>query len=321
VSPGVPADLDAITMRLLQRDPSARYRTARDVIAALRGCAAAPRDGRVELRRLLAERFPERARPVPPLSSDVSAPGFAGAGEPSSPGAYAFAVSSPGSGEASWPARSTTGHAVGEALEAAAPRARRGRWLAAIGLGLTAAVTITAVRLADRHTTRMTPQATEASPTSPAPSERSLSTPAPDTAHVASSPPVAPTPQAPAAPTSSTLTIATNPPGATVRIDAGSAPLTVARSPLTVQVTPGVQLHIRAELEGFQVATQDATIEPGRQSIVVTLAPLETETSAAKTVKRPAPTPSTTPGTKPTTSRAPTPKPPSPNHADPEIIE
>jgi serine/threonine-protein kinase len=57
----VPADLEAITMKLLARVPSDRYPNAEAVIAELLRCVAAPRDGRGELVHLLAQRFPDSA--------------------------------------------------------------------------------------------------------------------------------------------------------------------------------------------------------------------------------------------------------------------
>jgi serine/threonine-protein kinase len=54
----VPADLEAIAMRLLARERADRYQTADEVHTALLACADAPRDGRGELAQLLAERFP-----------------------------------------------------------------------------------------------------------------------------------------------------------------------------------------------------------------------------------------------------------------------
>lgn len=55
---GVPHDLDVVTMQLLTRDKEARYATAEQAIEDLARCADAPRNGRAELARLLAERFP-----------------------------------------------------------------------------------------------------------------------------------------------------------------------------------------------------------------------------------------------------------------------
>ncbi len=64
----VPPDVEAITMRMLSRDRAQRFQTAAEVIDALVACADAPRDGRGELIRLLAERFvesPARLRSSP----------------------------------------------------------------------------------------------------------------------------------------------------------------------------------------------------------------------------------------------------------------
>jgi serine/threonine-protein kinase len=58
---GVPADLEAVTMKLLARDLDDRYASAEAAIGALLACADAPRDGRGALVQLLAERFPTLA--------------------------------------------------------------------------------------------------------------------------------------------------------------------------------------------------------------------------------------------------------------------
>jgi eukaryotic-like serine/threonine-protein kinase len=58
VRPGVPADVEAIAMKLLACDRNDRFPTAETAIQALLRCSDAPRDGRGELVGLLAERFP-----------------------------------------------------------------------------------------------------------------------------------------------------------------------------------------------------------------------------------------------------------------------
>ena len=55
----IPPDLEAVAMKLLSRDRAARYQTAEAVIEALVACKNAPRDGRGELVRFLAEHFAE----------------------------------------------------------------------------------------------------------------------------------------------------------------------------------------------------------------------------------------------------------------------
>ncbi|HEY4243495.1 MAG TPA: protein kinase [Kofleriaceae bacterium] len=72
----VPPDLQAIVMRLLERDRDARFPRAADVIAALVACADAPRDGRGDLARLLGVRFAaEVAARTAPAASDAPPPG------------------------------------------------------------------------------------------------------------------------------------------------------------------------------------------------------------------------------------------------------
>lgn len=54
---GIPADLEAVAMKLLARDPANRYQTAAEVVSDLTTCEAMPRDGRRALADALAERF------------------------------------------------------------------------------------------------------------------------------------------------------------------------------------------------------------------------------------------------------------------------
>jgi len=60
---GVPADLEAIAMRLLAYLRDERYQTAGLAAHDLLHCQDAPRDGRAELARLLDERFPRAQGP------------------------------------------------------------------------------------------------------------------------------------------------------------------------------------------------------------------------------------------------------------------
>jgi len=61
VRPEIPKDLERVTMKLLERDLSARYANAEEAIADLMNCDDAPRSGREALITVLAERFPKSA--------------------------------------------------------------------------------------------------------------------------------------------------------------------------------------------------------------------------------------------------------------------
>lgn len=56
VRAGVPAELDAVVMKLLERDPRRRYGSALEAIEALMACSDSPRDGRGALVQLVAAR-------------------------------------------------------------------------------------------------------------------------------------------------------------------------------------------------------------------------------------------------------------------------
>jgi len=58
----IPKDVERVTMKLLEREASARYATAEDALAELLECNDAPKRGREALSGLLAERFPMEAR-------------------------------------------------------------------------------------------------------------------------------------------------------------------------------------------------------------------------------------------------------------------
>ncbi len=59
--PDVPKDLERVAMKLLERDLPARYATGEQAIRDLHACDDAPKDGREQLIRVLAERFPHSA--------------------------------------------------------------------------------------------------------------------------------------------------------------------------------------------------------------------------------------------------------------------
>src|SRR5207244_1426654 len=62
IRPDIPADLEAVTVKLLMRDREQRYATAEQAIEDLARCTDNPRNGRSELVRLLASRFPAEAK-------------------------------------------------------------------------------------------------------------------------------------------------------------------------------------------------------------------------------------------------------------------
>jgi serine/threonine protein kinase len=74
----VPADLEAVAMRLLAYYRDERYGTAELATRDLLRCQDAPRDGRADLARLLDERFPRSQGPLarpPELAPPSKAPG------------------------------------------------------------------------------------------------------------------------------------------------------------------------------------------------------------------------------------------------------
>lgn len=91
---GIPADLEAVAMKLLARDPANRYQTAAEAVSDLSACEAIPKDGRRSLAETLTERFtrspgahgrwlsrpgyqsekPEPLEAVPPREATVSTP-------------------------------------------------------------------------------------------------------------------------------------------------------------------------------------------------------------------------------------------------------
>ncbi len=304
VCQGVPADLEAITMRLLERDLTRRFQTARQVITALQACRSASRDGRAELARLLAERFPERALRVPaPPDPAAEADHHRPPDEPSPPGQRTLALPISEPPAVPWQAP-TTGPTHGQAVRSPLRRARRGPWITAGVLSLAAASTLALVRRPDLRAV----DAADATP--PTSSPRTGSVPVPAIAPPSPSASIPPTPLV-------TATIATRPPGARAWIEASSMPAIAALSPLTVHVMPGTRVHIRAELEGFQAAWQDATIDHEGQTVEVTLVPLDGQLSHARTIRNSTSVPGSVTVAKP---RRPA-RPPSTPNDDPGIIE
>jgi hypothetical protein len=75
LNPEVPEDLDAVVMRLLERDRNRRYTTALEAVEDLASCSTASARARLDLESLLVARFPDQApargrhSSVPPLGN------------------------------------------------------------------------------------------------------------------------------------------------------------------------------------------------------------------------------------------------------------
>ena len=136
--PGIPADLEAVAMRLLAYDRADRYRTAELAAHDLMRCQDVPRDGRRELVGLLDERFPRPHRQDPCSRPPEPGPPSTGPHTVTGPPEPADAPPAP------WPG------AQGEGLRRAGllKRAwRRWRWRALACVMLLALVLATAITL------------------------------------------------------------------------------------------------------------------------------------------------------------------------------
>ncbi|MDQ3366252.1 MAG: protein kinase [Myxococcota bacterium] len=240
---GVPADLESITMRLLERDRSARYANAELAVDDLARCADAPRNGRSELARLLAERFPQavagrasRQQIQPPSGSNGtrSAP----TAQDRRPPAVATPVMPAQTPATPWQPSSTT--LASAASQSVAPRrvAARRPWIAGIGAVVVVGMSLGAF-LAFR-------KGDERQPVSAAPS-------------IDAAAPVV----------LGEIRIATVPTGATVKVDGHSR----GPSPITLQFTPGTRIAIMAENDGYMPASQTITVGEGTQELSLTLPP------------------------------------------------
>ncbi len=265
VRAGVPADLQTITMRLLERDRTARYANAEEVIDDLARSADAPRNGRSELARLLAERFPDAvagrtSRPqiqAAPGSSDSHAAPTTrerrpAAATPAMPAASATPImpSPP------WQPSSTT---LAGAASQALPRKRgslRWPWIAGamvVAVGVTSGVVLALRRDGGD------PQTASRSGGS-----------APDVVDE--------------------IHIATVPPNANIRIDGKS----YGTSPVVARRARGTRIAIAAEREGFVSASQTLTVAEGVQEVSLTLAQVPTVTTAITDAGLPDAPPTTT---------------------------
>lgn len=251
ITSDVSRDLDAVTMRLLAREKEVRYTVAEDVIEDLARCADAPRNGRAELVRLLAERFPDvrgsrpppgrasqpppaRASQPPPARASQSLPG--GASQPPVRASHqASTVRIP----PAHPSYTTLGGAASQSM--ASQRLRRTMpILAGIFVGV-AILTGIGVYATTRRSASPTPEIDAALP---ADATRSVDV-APETA----------------------LTITTDPVGAIVRINGVDR----GTSPVTLRVPKGQQITIDVRRDGYEPTGQIAVMDHDAQAIALTL--------------------------------------------------
>jgi serine/threonine-protein kinase len=188
--PDLPADIEQVTMQLLEKQRERRFQSAAAALAALATCAAYPRSGREALALLMAARLPDRAPrrgPLPPAAPE----GRADADD--SPPSPRVTVADPP--RRRLPAfEDPYGPAVARRADR---RRRRTRRLALLAGGVVAGATLGAMlhflngRDADAdRSAPSTPQLAQPSP--PAPSPPAPSPPAPS--------PPAPSPPAPSPP-------------------------------------------------------------------------------------------------------------------------
>jgi serine/threonine protein kinase len=320
---GCPADLTAITMRLLERQPSNRYRTAQEVIDALQSCQAVSKNGRAELLKLLADRFPDRARRVATPSTtasesvDPEPETASGMSAPVEPDHSPLLIAAP---NAAW--ATTTGHGAGEAIARPRPSTPRRRQLV-IGTAIAvAAAAFTVLGLvAKRHDRATTGAATIATrDTTPAAAS--------PTGREAPQPPFAPAARQPKAPNAAeakavdqapaaeppalSLVVQATPAAAMIEIE-GARRLVTGAASVTARFSPGAKVEIRAHLDGYLDARR--LIEVDRDTtLTLALTPIAPP-AAPSPVVRPAGPPSggnrpptrapSTPATKPTKRQPP----------------
>ena len=273
VRPEIPADLEAVTMRLLERDKAARYARAELVMDDLASCVDAPRSGRgrLDLARLLAARFPEAVA----VRSSTPRPGVGTPSADATPhpqiqvtvrgdGHNMPPVGTPAS---SWqPSKTTLGTAASQSVHGAR-RGARWPWLVASGLVLLGAAAGTFALALTKRDDRSEPSPRTAT----APPEAAGSN----------------EPQEPRGMNAgqSTLTVITEPPGRAIRIDGASR----GKAPLTISAAPGSQVAIEAELDGFEPTKQTLEVAHETRTVTVSMKTRPAMTRSAVTIQPPAP--------------------------------
>ena len=239
ITSDVSRDLDAVTMRLLAREKEVRYTVAEDVIEDLARCADAPRNGRAELVRLLAERFPDVRGSRPPPGR-ASQPPLVRASQP--PGNAPHAASTlripPPPNIPARPSHTTLGGAASQSMTARGLR-RAVPILAGIFVGVAVLVGVGVYV----KRSNLTPEAASAWPADAPPSVD--------------------------APSETELTITTDPAGSIVRIDDADR----GTSPVTLRIPKGRRITISARRDGYAPVRQIVVMNHDAQAIALTLHP------------------------------------------------
>ncbi|MEP6864980.1 MAG: serine/threonine-protein kinase [Deltaproteobacteria bacterium] len=257
----VPADLEAVAMRLLERDKRARYANAEAAIADLSRCRDASRDGRGDLVRLLVERFASAI-------ADRNSGRIDNGSHPSRSASVATARERPIQAAAAGPwatPPTTLGLAASQAsgstpTRSRAPYAIGGAVVVALGVGATFGLV--------RRSSGESSNAAQSTPH------------AMDAARVAASPPDAVV-TSPDASAMYSVSITTTPPGADVFIDDAAR----GASPVTLSLSPGTHVHIRGSKSGYNDAVSDVVATQDAQTVALTLSARASSSGAAKSSK------------------------------------
>ncbi|HEV7559422.1 MAG TPA: serine/threonine-protein kinase, partial [Kofleriaceae bacterium] len=275
----VPPDLEAITMRLLQRDLSARYAKASEVIRDLMACRDMTPNGRDQLVLLLAAQFPAAlaARSSPDSNGAPSAPLMTSHPHDAIVTASARPHHS-GTPVMSKPATPTTpttlGGAVGQSVTAGSSRSRR--WIAlgvvtgGVGLGAIVAFAVT-------RTTNENPSPPVVS-TNKTPPGTSMHSPAIIVDAALAIAPIV-------APTSIHVTVETKPPKAIVIVDHER----LGPSPVTITTSVGAHHDVLATLDGYADDNTSLTVDRDAQTFVLVLSAKPEQRATARPSSPPRP--------------------------------
>lgn len=256
VSPDIPRDLEAVTMTLLANTREARYANAELAIEDLARCVDAPRNGRTELARVLAERFPEA------LAARMSRPQLSSpAVQPSPPNSQSRVTvreqpggvatrRDPAPEPTPWPAKTTLGSAASQSVAPTPPPRRRLPLIASLIVGIGGSFAAVGAYFAFGNSDGTIEQSTP-----PAAQITDAGSPQPEP----------------------TLTVSTEPAGAVVRVDGTER----GPSPVVITVTRGQRVTLEVARDGYEPVTRIVTISQNAESILLALRPAALPPDAA----------------------------------------